>query len=190
MTPQEFEEYRKRRERMIGDLDSAWLEGEWEKIVTEVMTEVDRNIDMKIAPESLKQKYMRMLADYTLQGLRKSITWRQVQARYAEAVGPCVDYVLSEYNAKTAQIRSVHADLMKRHDAKLQELIDADPKARTLMLARDMIEETLPLSENNRDANTQAIRSRGMVMAAIMGLTHLGSGQVSTENKDTAKQYK
>jgi len=190
LNPQEREEYSKRRERMIGNLDSAWLEGEWEKIVTEVMTEADRKIDMTIAPESLKQKYMRMLADYTLQGLRKSITWRQVQARYAEAVGPCVDHVFSEYNAKTEQIRSVHADSMKQHDAKLQELIDADPRARTLMLSRDMIEQTLPLSENNRDANTQAIRSRGMVMAAIMGLTQLGSGQASSEANDTAKRYK
>jgi hypothetical protein len=27
LNPQEWEEYSKRRERMIGNLDSAWLEG-------------------------------------------------------------------------------------------------------------------------------------------------------------------
>ena len=190
VSQQEFEEYRKRRERMIGNLDSIWLEGEWEKIVAEVMTEADRKIDMTISPESLKQKYMRMLADFMLQGLRKSMTWRQVQARYAEAVTPCIDHVLTKSKADTEKIRTVYADSMKEHDAKLQELIDADPRTRTLLLSRDMIEQTLPLTENNREANTQAIRSRGMVMAAIMGLTQLGSGQASTEGNETAKRYK
>jgi len=63
-------------------------------------------------------------------------------------------------------------ELRKQKDA----WVKSDPVAKRWQIAREMAESMIPVSKDRSDSiyNTQAIRSRGMVLAAAMGMTCVG----------------
>jgi hypothetical protein len=71
------------------------------------------------------------------------------------------------------------------YELKKAEFAAADPATRRMRVWADAIDRVLPLPEGHKNGYTfdQAIRSRGLVMAALAGMTSVGAPIVKEETK-------
>ena len=71
------------------------------------------------------------------------------------------------------------------YELKKAEFAAADPATRRMQVWADAIDRVLPLPEGHKNGYTfdQAIRSRGLVMAALAGMTSVGTPIVKEETK-------
>lgn len=80
--------------------------------------------------------------------------------------------IIAKYDQMCDEASELVDQIRKQKDA----WVKSDPVAKRWQIAREMAESMIPVSKDRSDSiyNTQAIRSRGMVLAAAMGMTCVG----------------
>jgi len=80
--------------------------------------------------------------------------------------------IIAKYDQMCDEASELVDQIRKEKDA----WVKSDPVAKRWQIAREMAESMIPVSKDRSDSiyNTQAIRSRGMVLAAAMGMTCVG----------------
>jgi hypothetical protein len=164
-----------------------WVEQQWQKVVTQCMTEVRSQIEAKLVhvSQQKKKEYMLILRDEMIGSLRKSEMWlqfiRDVNVEFKRQVEE--EHKWYAEKAETAKQKQAHFEECQAAWS-LQ-----DDVCKRLQMLEPIIDKMLPLDADNSRSytNQQAIRSRGMVMAAMFGLTNIGGSLLSEPHEPSKK---
>lgn len=167
-----------------------WVEEEWHKIITEVMVRVDNKIETKILSDSLRRKYLEQLSRDFMAEMRKSETWKHVCDRINNMIQPHLDLWRQAYETKARENREYWEEKECELRDRVKTMQEADELTRRLMMCKHLIDNMLPLDQSTSDGKIQAIRSRGLVMAAMMGMTHMGGGSAAVDANEFAKKHR
>jgi hypothetical protein len=165
-----------------------WVEVQWQKVVTQCMTEVRAQMEVKLSQVSQQKKkeYLMILRDAMIVSLQKSEMWLQF-----------IQDVNVEFKRQVEADRMWHSRATveaEEKQAHFEECQSAwalqDDMCKRLQILEPIIDKMLPLDGDNTRSytNQQAIRSRGMVIAAMFGLQSIGGPSLAEPAETHAKK--
>ena len=150
----EADESKTQNQRQFANLRKAWL------------SQMSRRLGKEEAIRELALEIEEVLAN--LKSDRLDVLEAQLDEKSTNA-----GEIIAKYDRMCDQASELSDQIRKQKDA----WVKSDPVAKQWQIAREMAESTIPFDyDSSLDSiyNTQAIRSRGMVLAAAMGMTCIG----------------
>jgi len=150
----EADESKTQNQRQFANLRKAWL------------SQMSRRLGKEEAIRELALEIEEVLAN--LKSDRLDVLEAQLDEKSTNA-----GEIIAKYDRMCDQASELSDQIRKQKEA----WVKSDPVAKRWQIAREMAESTIPFDyDSSLDSiyNTQAIRSRGMVLAAAMGMTCVG----------------
>jgi len=152
----EANESKTQNQRQFANLRKAWL------------SQMSRRLGKEEAIRELALEIEEVLAN--LKSDRLEMLEAQLDEKSTKA-----GEIIAKYDEMCDNFNELEDQIRKEKDA----WVKSDQVAKRWQIAREMAEATIPIKSDIYDSsdsiyNTQAIRSRGMVLAAAMGMTCIG----------------
>jgi hypothetical protein len=152
-----------------------------------VVERVMSAIDMAAMPmpegatANAKSMAKRAVVDHIKSQMLDDVRQFNMRTALAHYVERCV----ADQRAKLERQTERAAESLERYEAKLREFLGIDQTAKRLVASEQAIDRLLPIPAHGGGYEVQqALRSRGLAIAAMCGMTHYGYAQ-APETKGT-----
>lgn len=123
------------------------------------------------------REYRNATAGALLQRMERGEQWTEMATAIVEAVNQMIQRELEQSQKRLDDATKVAEHNKKTLDDMIEAFVKQDDVCKRLAALQTMIDKMLPDRSQGGELNyTQWIRSRGMVMAAALGMTSVGGG--------------